>query len=201
MIGIDEVGRGALAGPVLVCALGARRQWADALPPMKDSKQLTARGREKWYLKICEWRAAGLIFFATASVNSNVIDQIGIERALKRAVRRSLESKTVPRRNVEVLLDGRLKAPDRFRQRSIIRGDETVPLIALASIVAKVTRDRIVRDADDICSGYDFAAHKGYGTALHFTRLARLGMSPLHRKSFLKHRNPITGTLLYQRGV
>jgi len=178
IVGIDEVGRGPLAGPVTIAVVGEIAP--KVIRGIRDSKQLTAEAREKW-AKIIRANSTYVI----VSVSARTIDRIGISASLRRAVERGLAK--LPQKPTLVLLDGSLYAPKEYRQRTIIRGDEIEPLIAAASIVAKVYRDRYMVRMDAKYPNYGFAKHKGYGTREHYKALKRRGMSEIHRRSFLKH--------------
>lgn len=193
VVGIDEVGRGPIAGPVAVCAF----LWKDREihPPVgiKDSKKLSPQKREAWFRQIKIWKKEDRVNYAVSYVSAASIDRIGITQAIHRALTQSLKKLAVEPDNVEVLLDGGLKAPMTYHfQKTIIRGDEGEPVIALASIAAKVLRDRLMdRYALDYPE-YSFEENKGYGTHPHYKAIKKHGMSPLHRRSFLKELSLIT---------
>jgi ribonuclease HII len=175
--GVDEVGRGALAGPVVAAAV--------VLDPIRvpegldDSKRLTPAVREKLAGEICESALAWQI----ASVEADEIDQINILRATLSAMRTAVEG-LIPEPDL-ILVDGNIPIPGLTRtQRTIVGGDALSVSIAAASIVAKVVRDRLMRDFDSVWTGYGFASHVGYGTPTHREALKRLGPSPIHRRSF-----------------
>lgn len=187
MVGIDEVGRGPIAGPVAVCAF----LWKDreTLPPygIKDSKQLSPQKREEWFSKVKLWQTEDKVAYAVSYISADMIDRIGISKAIKKALFRSIGKLGLEPDNVEVLLDGGLRAPKQFRsQKTIIRGDEQEPIIALASIVAKVLRDRLMERLALRYPEYGFDEHKGYGTRTHYLALKKFGPSPLHRLSFIQ---------------
>lgn len=185
IIGVDEAGRGPLAGPVMVGAVMIPRAFRFPKRKLADSKQLSAKRREEWFAYISDHPE---VLYATASVSSSVVDRIGIRKATLLGVRRTLEklsSTWKPDVQVEVLLDGLLYAPEEYRQQTIIRGDETIPVISLASIVAKVTRDRMMVSFAKQYPQYGFEKHKGYGTKEHYERIGAYGICGLHRKSFL----------------
>ncbi len=183
-IGIDEVGRGPLAGPVAVCAFYCKQ----SLPVrgIRDSKKLTRAQREMWYAKIKIWQKEGKCDFSVVMVSAKTIDTIGIAPAIRRALSKALLSVAIDT-NVTVLLDGGLKAPSEFKkQKTIIKGDESEPAISLASIAAKVTRDRHMTRLAKKFPEYGFDRHVGYGTAAHYSAIKKHGMCDLHRRSFLK---------------
>lgn len=200
VIGVDEVGRGPIAGPVCVAAfILFDYSLLDSCPaPLRDSKKLSQQKRDLWYAYLLEAESQGRCAFAHAFVSAEVIDEIGIAPSIARAVdqsladlKKNLETSEVRRRELveaetRVLLDGGLRAPARFlKQTTIIKGDEKEVPIMLASIVAKVVRDTYMEECEDQYPGYDFHTHKGYGTKAHYSALLKHGLSPLHRKSFL----------------
>ena len=183
MAGVDEAGRGPLAGPVVAAAV-----ILDDLRPiagLNDSKKLTAARREKLFDEI---RAKALCCsIAQASVEE--IDEINILQATLLAMRRAVEGLRLKPANV--LVDGnRLPVLDVLAE-AIVKGDATVPAISAASILAKVTRDRWCAELDAQYPQYGFAAHKGYGTAVHLAALEAHGACPAHRKTFA----PVTRVL------
>jgi ribonuclease HII len=187
-VGIDEVGRGPLAGPVAVGAflvVQDRKSVQRLLRGVRDSKQLREKEREEWFMRFSAARVAGLVDFKVSFVGPVRIDRIGIVRAVQLALNHSLKGFLLSPRRTKILLDGRLIAPAEFvHQESIVRGDATEPLIAAASIVAKVLRDRRMVQYARLYPQYGFERHKGYGTAEHLQVLHRYGLSPLHRESF-----------------
>jgi ribonuclease HII len=185
--GVDEAGRGPLAGPVVAAAV-----ILDDLNPiagLNDSKKLTALRREKLFDEI---RAKALCCsIAQASVEE--IDEINILQATMLAMRRAVEGLRL--KPAKVLVDGnRLPVLDVLAE-AIVRGDATVPAISAASILAKVTRDRWCATLDQQYPQYGFAGHKGYGTAEHLAALQAHGACPEHRKTFA----PVTQVLQAQR--
>lgn len=188
-IGIDEVGRGPVAGPVAVCAFRGRISDArlkKAGLPLRDSKKLTRREREIWFSHIQAWQKEGRCDFCVTMISARSIDRIGIAKAIRRALERSLYDLEPKNRDL-ILLDGGLRAPLEFKnQKTIIKGDEKETVIALASIAAKVTRDQHMFRQAKKFPEYGFEAHVGYGTPAHYRAIKRHGLTPLHRKSFLK---------------
>lgn len=206
-IGIDEVGRGPLAGPVMVGAalVPSDFDWA-LLPGVTDSKKLSEKKRECIYETACTLQVEGKLFFSVAGESATVIDEIGIVPAIRKALTQAIQevveiasahySPSNPRLppgvgSVRVLLDGGLTAPAEFvQQETIIKGDAKESVIGLASIIAKVTRDReMVRLAHEY-PGYGLEVHKGYGTVAHRTAITGHGMSAIHRRSFCKNIHP-----------
>lgn len=173
--GIDEAGRGPLAGPVVAAAVILP---AKGRPKgLDDSKQLSADARDELYAAI---RACGIVGVGVASVEE--IDTINILRASHLAMKRAFEA--LSERPVAALIDGNM-APDLpCAVECVIDGDAYLPLISAASIIAKVERDRMMTELCAQYPGYAFAKHKGYGTAEHQAALKRLGPCPIHRRSF-----------------
>ena len=180
IIGVDEVGRGPLAGPVTVGAVVANKNLR-ILRGIKDSKKLSAKQREEWLFKFKNLKSA------TASVGAQIIDRIGITAAARLATGRCLRKLRIKNLKFKILLDGSLYAPRTYlNQKTIIRGDEKIPLIAAASIVAKVHRDNKMVRLHEQFPKYRFDLHKGYGTKLHQRVIKKHGLSILHRMSFCK---------------
>ena len=175
--GVDEAGRGPLAGPVVVAAVILDP--ARPIVGLADSKQLSAPRREVLYALIIERALA----HATVRVEAAEIDRINILNATLAGMTRALEALALPPELA--LIDGnRLPKSLPCPARAIVRGDATEPAISAASILAKVTRDRILVDYDARWPGYGFAQHKGYPTPAHYAALQRLGPCPEHRRSF-----------------
>jgi len=182
--GVDEAGRGPLAGPVVAAAAILPAKWArDGLPPelegLNDSKQLTALQREKYFAFLT---ACVEVQFAIAQTDAPQIDEINILRATHRAMNAAL-AKLNPAPQ-HALVDGRPVKTLRFPQTAIVKGDARSYSIAAASVLAKVTRDRLMLEFDRQWPVYGFAGHKGYGTARHLAALAAHGPCPIHRRSF-----------------
>ncbi|MFZ2831786.1 MAG: ribonuclease HII, partial [Minisyncoccia bacterium] len=187
IIGIDEVGRGPLAGPVAVGAVCIRGEHQIKLkklfPTIKDSKKLSPKKREEWLIKINEVRSEGWLEYTVAFVSPGVIDKNGLSYAIRTALEKALNSIEHNPKEVKVLLDGGLHAPAEYlNQETIIKGDEKKLAIALASIVAKVARDKKMIALAKKLSQYGFEKHKGYGTRAHYTAIKKHGISIHHRK-------------------
>lgn len=188
--GLDEVGRGALAGPVVAGAVifpavpsRTARAWSRAekfraIARVNDSKQLNPSLREDLFEPI----RACAICCATGAASHEEIDALGIVRASHLAMRRAIEALPSP---PDALLIDALVLPElEIPQQGIIHGDAISLSIAAASVLAKVTRDRMMSDLDTSFPGYDFSRHKGYGTPEHLAALRACGPSPIHRRSF-----------------
>ncbi len=177
-VGIDEAGRGPLAGPMVIAAV------MDIDPKLlrgiRDSKKLSPRARDTWYALIKKNGTARYV-----SISARRVDTKGITRCAREGIAALL--KKFPKRPSLVLMDGNLYAPREYAQRTIIKGDEKIPLIAAASVIAKVTRDRHMVRVAKKYSKYNFSVHKGYGTASHIRAIRKHGLSTLHRKSFCKN--------------
>jgi len=187
IVGIDEVGRGPLAGPVAVCALRLKNGFkAKNFANFRDSKKLSHIQRLKWLEKIEEEKKQGNIIYKVSFESNKVIDQKGIVFAIKKSLANSLKNLNLNPKTCQVLLDGGLRAPIEYvNQKTIIKGDEKELAIALSSIVAKVARDRLMIKLSKKYIGYGFEKHKGYGTREHYKALKNKGVLEIHRKSFL----------------
>jgi ribonuclease HII len=216
IVGVDEVGRGPLAGPVTVCVLVMQKnaKWFKSIKlPLRDSKKLSATQRELWLKEIKKAEKRGEVFYAVRSVGVKIIDKINIKQAADLAATRAFqellfniyknsgkkkilknchmaifeaEKKWVKlAENMEVILDAglRINIPN-LKQKSFPKADERVPAVSLASIVAKVKRDKYMELLDKKYPGYGFAKNKGYGTAEHYRGLKKLGLSAVHRLTF-----------------
>ena len=180
--GVDEAGRGPLAGPVVAAAVVFPVEWIQNGLPMEldglnDSKQLTQKQREFFFAFLT---TQPKIRFAIATVETEVIDRINILQATHRAMNDAL----APLQPQHVLVDGLRVRSLHFPQTPLVKGDARSYSIAAASVLAKVTRDRLMREFDRQWPAYGFAEHKGYGTRRHLTALAAHGPSPIHRRSF-----------------
>ncbi len=182
--GVDEAGRGPLAGPVFAAAVVLPCAWAETgvdprLRGLNDSKQLTETQREEYYAILTSHPD---IRYAIASAEVEVIDRINILQATHRAMNQALAQLQPPPQHV--LVDGRPVKSMPFPHTALVKGDSRSYSIAGASVLAKVTRDRLMRQMDQRYPGYGFAVHKGYGTPQHLAALQALGPCPIHRRSF-----------------
>lgn len=175
VVGVDEAGRGPLAGPVVAAAVILSR--ASCPPGIDDSKRLCEAAREGLYARI---RAEAAVGVGMAEVEE--IDRINIFQATMLAMTRAVEALGLE--PAVVLVDGNHLPKWRYPARAVIGGDALCMSIAAASIIAKVTRDRMMRDYDATFPGYGWGRNKGYGTPDHRAALIRLGPTPLHRRSF-----------------
>jgi ribonuclease HII len=182
--GVDEAGCGPLAGPVVAAAVSFPSAWSETglygrLRGLNDSKQLTGEQREHYFTIITTHAD---IRYGIAIVEVEIIDQINILQAAHRAMNIALEQlQPAPQ---HVLVDGRRVKSLRFPHTPLVKGDARSYSIAAASVLAKVTRDRLMVQLDGHYPGYGFAEHKGYSTPQHLTALAQLGPCAIHRRSF-----------------
>jgi len=216
VFGVDEVGRGSLAGPVMACAItkiishsrsvtlsDSRPRVAKALAAaqgshlrdsspacwrvqndkIRDSKKLSPRQREAVYNFL---KKNPQIKWGIGKVGERVIDKINIFEATKLAMVKAVQNleKKINKKAGQLLIDGNFAIPIQRKQKSIIKGDEKVEIIALASIVAKVERDRLMTCLHKKYPQYGFNQHKGYGTVHHFEMIRRFGICDIHRRSF-----------------
>ena len=177
MCGCDEVGRGPLAGPVIAAAV-IFKQGAPLPEGLNDSKNLTEKKRERLYDEII----ACALDWAVGEASAQEIDEINILEASLLAMRRAIAALKV--RPGLALIDGNQNRGFDLPATAIVGGDAKCPSISAASIIAKVTRDRLMVRLDETYPGYGFAGHKGYPTAAHYAAIARLGPSEIHRRSF-----------------
>lgn len=196
IVGVDEAGRGPLAGPVTVAAValfttnndGRRTSVIEGpLEGVRDSKQLSEKKREHFRSAIEQLAQKGILRFAVHSADAHVVDEKGIVFAIQTSLTAVLDELALEPKQTFVKLDGALRAPEQFvHQETIIRGDETELPIMLAGIVAKTTRDRLMRAYAARYPQYGFEKHKGYGTTMHYQAIRTFGVCTLHRRTFLK---------------
>jgi ribonuclease HII len=182
--GVDEAGRGPLAGPVVAAAVILPSHWSESglpreLDGLNDSKQLTKAQRENFFYFITN---CGEIHFAVAQIDAAMIDEINILQATHRAMNAALAQLNPQPQHA--LVDGRPVRTMRVPQTAIVKGDARSYSIAAASVLAKVTRDRLMLGFHAQFPEYGFAEHKGYGTAKHLAAIEKHGACPIHRKTF-----------------
>jgi len=182
--GIDEAGRGPLAGPV-VAAVVIRNELKN-IPGINDSKVLNPQKRQELYNEIIKKWAYGI-----GLSSHQEVDQLGIKKATNLAMQRAINRISLPLR--KVMVDGNDKFTFDIKSIDVIKGDNRVESIAAASILAKVTRDHIMDLSSKLFPLYNFQKHKGYGTAGHLKVLAAQGPCPWHRKSYLKNHHDSSG--------
>ncbi|MDP3646160.1 MAG: ribonuclease HII [bacterium] len=186
LIGVDEAGRGPLAGPVSVGAVAVLHDFDFTLVPgVRDSKKLSEKAREKVFARMQELLGSKVLRFAVSTSSATYIDTYGIVPAIKRALAEALGKLELDPSECSVLLDGSLSAPPEYKeQKTIIRGDDSEPVISMASIVAKVMRDRMMIRLAEKFPLYGFDIHKGYGTSAHRKVIKQSGLCDLHRVTF-----------------
>ena len=182
LCGIDEAGRGPLAGPV--CAAACVLPDGLVLEGLNDSKKLSEKRREALYDRI----TAEALAWAVCLVDEKTIDEINILQATFHAMRGAV-SKLGLSPDL-CLVDGNRDPGLGLPTKTVVKGDATCASVAAASILAKVTRDRLMVELDAQYPGYGFAAHKGYGTKAHYAAIDALDLCPIHRRSFLKNHGP-----------
>lgn len=176
--GVDEVGRGPLAGPVTATAIIMDLE--KIVDGVDDSKKLTEKKRENIYDKILE----SAVCYSTVCIENEVIDSINILNATKRAMKQAIMSLKV---NPDIVLIDAVDLDIPYKCHSIIKGDALSYSIGAASIIAKVYRDRLMREYDILYPEYMFASNKGYGSAKHIEALKTYGATSIHRKTFIKN--------------
>jgi len=175
--GLDEVGRGCIAGPVVAAACILPQE--HCIVGLRDSKKLSGKQRESLYEQIC----SQALSFSVASVSAEEVDRINIHRASLKAM--SIALATLSLSPEYLLIDGIFTLADvKLPQKAIVKGDDLSPCIAAASILAKVSRDHLMVASQADYPEFSFLSHKGYGTKKHYEELSVHGASPLHRKSF-----------------
>ena len=198
LLGVDEAGRGPLAGPVAVGVVAVPEGFdvAREFPGVRDSKKLSEKKREAVYAMLEARAARGDVRFSVELESAEAIDRERIAVVIRRELARGVnvlarESCGHPMStgswtsDVHILLDGSLKAPPEYSQETIIHGDDLVPLISLASVAAKVERDRLMVSLAQEHPEYGFETHKGYGTRAHYEALKKYGLCAIHRQSFI----------------
>lgn len=178
--GVDEAGRGPLAGPVVVASAIMPKE--SMIEGVNDSKKISEKKREKLYDII----TTEAISYGVGIIQQDEIDEINILNATKKGLTESLKQLRI---KPDIILVDALRDINTLNipYRSVIKGDAKIYSIACASIIAKVTRDRIMREWDKVYPQYGFISHKGYGTAKHIAAIKEYGLCPLHRKSFTKN--------------
>lgn len=188
LVGVDEAGRGPLAGPVAVglVAIPNGFDWKQ-LPGVRDSKQLSTKQREGIFDRAKELKEAGKLDFVVVMMSAKDIDRRGISAVIRLAIEKGLEKLQMRPEACFIKLDGSLKAPAGFSQETIIKGDQKEQSIGLASVCAKETRDAYMRNISKKLPGYGFDVHKGYGTKKHRLAIFQNGLSIEHRESYCQN--------------
>lgn len=216
IVGVDEAGRGCLAGPVVAGAVWVKRSFYENPTPVRrgkfinDSKQLSPETREEVFALVEHWEARGELIFSAGTADVREIETLNILGASRLAMRRAVDGilKKLPAGTrcpfatagaddaplfdrgapfPPMLVDGKPLTPFVWKHEAIVKGDATSLAIALASIVAKVSRDRMMTRLSAAFPGYGFDRHKGYGTPMHVAAIRALGVTPLHRTKFLRN--------------
>ncbi len=189
VVGVDEAGRGPLAGPVAVGVVAVREGYdiLKAFPGLNDSKKLSEKKREILFKTLQDEMKAGNVQAVVCLSSARMIDDKGIAFAVRHALDRGVRKLLPNPKDGKVWLDGSLKAPAEYTQETVIGGDGLVPAIMLASIAAKVTRDQLMLKTDALYPLYGLASHKGYGTKAHMEAIRTYGPCEEHRRSFLKN--------------
>lgn len=187
ILGVDEAGRGPLAGPVAVGVVRVPEGFdiKKNFPGADDSKKLSETVREELYKEMEARKKAGEIDFCVRLSSAKMIDTKGITAAVRSAVWSGVRFIAENPVSVKVFLDGLLLAPPEYEQETIIKGDALVPVISLASVAAKVRRDRLMKRLALQYPEYAFEVHKGYGTKRHYEAIGKWGLTDIHRRSFL----------------
>ncbi len=178
--GIDEAGRGPLAGPVVCACVIMPLENDNIIEGINDSKKLTEKKREQLYDKIID----KALSYAIVEIDEKTIDKINILNATKLGMKKALETLKI---KPDIVLIDAVKIETEIMQENIIKGDAKSYNIAAASILAKVYRDRLMKDLSKKHPEYNFAKHKGYGTKEHIDNLKKYGKCPLHRETFIKN--------------
>lgn len=177
--GIDEAGRGPLAGPVVACAVILKKD--ERVEGVNDSKKLSPKKRDKLFDEIIDKCVA----YGIGIIDNKVIDEINILEATRLAMKQAIENLKV--QPDYLLIDAETHIATNIPLKGIIKGDSLSQSIAAASIIAKVTRDRMLLEFDKKYPEYVFSKHKGYGTALHIAKIKEYGLTDIHRKTFCKN--------------
>ncbi len=192
VIGIDEVGRGPIAGPVTVCAcaVASGTELLSLYPKgiLRDSKKLSEKMRASILHGLSSYLLSKEVLYGVGEVDAQYIDTHGIVSAIQEAMRialLALHAQGVPK-DTFIFLDGSLSLPSSYQYEVVIKGDEKILEISLASIIAKEHRDAYMRSLDGTYPQYQFGSHVGYGTKAHYDAIACYGLTPLHRRSFLR---------------
>ena len=195
IVGIDEVGRGPIAGPVAVCSFLLKdekileNQKDKGLPKLRDSKKLSKKQREVWFNFLKREREEGNCDYVVSFVSSENIDKFGIAKCIQKALNESLSKVSSQKEflsSFKIFLDGGLHASKEYiNQETIIKGDELHPVISCASIMAKVSRDKIMTNYAKIYPEYGFEKHSGYGTKAHYGVIKKYGQTSIHRKTYI----------------
>lgn len=187
IVGVDETGRGPVAGPVAVGVVVMSPVELKKWGRVNDSKKQSQKNREEIFKRIKKSAKARNLKYAVSFGSARMIDEKGITSAIRDSMAKALKSLKIDPKCAKVLLDGSLYAPTQYiNQKTIIKGDEKETIIALASIAAKVLRDQKMCLFSKKYPKYNFEIHKGYGTKKHIQKIKKFGLSALHRRSYLR---------------
>lgn len=188
VLGVDEAGRGPLAGPVAVGIVCAPEDFnfLKAFPGLNDSKKLTEAARQRLFKLLLERVDVGEISHHVEFVSPRIIDEKGITHAVRRGVYLGVHKLLPDAGSGKVWLDGLLRAPEEYEQETVVKGDGIIPAIMLASVAAKVVRDQYMVELAEQYPQYGFERHKGYGTLQHRAAIRMNGVSKAHRATFCK---------------
>ena len=185
VVGIDEVGRGPIAGPVTVCGCLMKESNMKCIVDMKDSKMYSSNSRKNAFNKLKSFESKNLLKYFIVSKSANYIDKYGIQQSIKSCIEIICKQLIDNIKSTKILLDGGLYAPNKYKQETFIKGDQRFSIISSASIIAKVTRDKYMTRKSKEYPCYLFAQNKGYGTKKHFDSIKKYGLSTLHRKTYI----------------
>lgn len=188
VLGVDEAGRGPLAGPVAVGVVMVPHDFdiVFMIPGVADSKAISQKKREAVYARTQELVREGVVRYVVQFASAEAIDRDGITAAVRACVWAGVRFLAPEKAGVKVFLDGLLRAPVEYEQETIVHGDSLKPVISLASIMAKVERDHLMDALAVEYPQYGFEKHKGYGTAAHSAAIRAHGLSDMHRRSFCR---------------
>lgn len=190
ILGVDEAGRGPLAGPLSIGIVSVPEdvELLALFPTLNDSKQLTEKKRGMIFNELEEIKEEQGIRYVVLYEEAGAIDELGLTEVVRRSVWKGIEELLPNPLEGKIFLDGLLSAPPAYVQETVVGGDGLIPSIMLASIVAKVSRDRLMCELAKTYPEYGFEKHKGYGTKAHYEAIEIHGLTPHHRRRFLKGR-------------
>ncbi len=190
LVGVDEAGRGPLAGPVAVgiVKMSVDFDWS-LIPGVGDSKKVTPKNRGAIFRRTRELKKVGVLDFVVMMGSAKEIDEKGIAVVIRDCIEQGMKKLKLKPDECMVKLDGALRAPSQFEQETIIKGDSKELVIGLASICAKETRDEYMQETAKRFPAYQFDVHKGYGTKSHRQLIAKFGISQEHRASYCQNRH------------
>ena len=186
ILGMDEVGRGPLAGPVCVCAFAFLDNTVESkLEGITDSKKISPKKRLEWVQVLDQMKKDNLVAYSIGLSDAKYIDEFGIKKGILSASTQCLDELEKTYKVKNLLIDYSLAVPDKYDVDEFVKGDERFKIISAASIIAKVHRDSLMDKYDEKYPGYAFATNKGYGTKQHIEGIKELGKTDIHRKTFI----------------